>query len=70
MKAKTFPPGWDESRVKRVLEHYESQGEEEAVAEDEAALDTPGQTLIEVPSKIVPCVRQLIAEHDAHEKSS
>jgi hypothetical protein len=35
-KAKTqFPPGWDEKRVRRVLEHYENQSEEEAVAEDE-----------------------------------
>jgi hypothetical protein len=70
MNKKKFPPGWDESRVRRVLEHYESQGDDEAVAEDEATLDTPGQTLIEVPSKIVPRVRQLIAEHEAHEKSS
>ena len=27
-----FPPGWDEERVKKVLQHYESQAEEEAVA--------------------------------------
>jgi hypothetical protein len=32
-----FPPGWDEERVRRVLEHYENQSEEEAVAEDEVA---------------------------------
>ncbi len=34
-----FPPGWDEERVRRVLEHYEAQSEEEAVAEDEAAYE-------------------------------
>ena len=33
-----FPPGWDEARVRCVLEHYEQQTEEEAMAEDEAAL--------------------------------
>ena len=70
MSKKKFPAGWDQSRVKKVLEHYQSQSDEEAVAEDEAALNTPGQTLIEVPSKIVPRVRQLIAEHEAHKKSS
>ena len=70
MSKKKFPSGWNESRVRKVLEHYESQSEEEAVAEDEAALETPGQTLIEVPSRIVPRVRQLIAEHEAREKSS
>ena len=70
MSKKKFPTGWNETRVRKVLEHYESQSDEEAVAEDEAALETPGQTLIEVPSRIVPRVRQLIAEHEAQEKSS
>ncbi len=51
MKQSTFPPGWDEDRVKRVLAHYASQSEEEAVAEDEAAVDTLGQTLMEVPTE-------------------
>lgn len=27
-----FPPGWDADRVQRVLKHYESQSELEAVA--------------------------------------
>jgi hypothetical protein len=39
-KKSKFPPGWDEECVKRVIEHYESQSEEEAVAEDEAAVDS------------------------------
>ena len=34
-----FPPGWDEARVMRVLAHYETQSESEAVAEDEAAFE-------------------------------
>jgi hypothetical protein len=37
MRANNFPPGWDEHRVRKVIEHYETQTEEEAVAEDEAA---------------------------------
>jgi hypothetical protein len=32
-----LPPTWDDERVLRVLAHYESQSEDEAVAEDEAA---------------------------------
>lgn len=36
-KKSTYPPGWDEARVRRVLAHYEAQKEEAAVAEDEAA---------------------------------
>ena len=70
MSMKKFPPGWDESRVKKVLSHYEQQSEEEAVAEDEAALEMPGQTFIEVPSSIVPQVRRLIAEQEPSDKSS
>ena len=37
MKKNQFPPGWDEEKVRSVLEHYENQSEDEAVAEDEAA---------------------------------
>jgi hypothetical protein len=55
-----FPPGWDEERVQRVLAHYEAQSEDEAVAGDEAAFETPGQTLMGVPSDLVPAVRELI----------
>ena len=61
MKRSKFPPGWDEQRVRRVLEHYESQTEEEAVAEDEAALEKT--TVMDVPTELVPTVRELIAKH-------
>lgn len=63
MKQSRFPPGWDEARVRRVLEHYEAQSDDEAVAEDEAAFERSGQTLMEVPSELVPAVRELIAKH-------
>jgi hypothetical protein len=62
-KQTQFPPGWDEQRVRRVLEHYESQSESEAVAEDEAALEGATGTVMEVPTDLVPKVRELIAKH-------
>jgi hypothetical protein len=62
MKQSKFPPGWNEERVKKVLTHYESQSEDEAVAEDEAAYEAPGQTVMEVPTDLVPAVRALIAK--------
>ncbi len=65
MKRSKFPPGWDAERVKRVLAHYEAQSEEEAVAEDEAAYETSGQTIMGVPSELVPKIRELIAKHKA-----
>jgi type II secretory pathway component PulC len=61
-KRTKFPDGWDEARVKRVLEHYEGQSEEQAVAEDEAASEQRDQTLMEVPNELVPTVRELIAK--------
>jgi hypothetical protein len=58
-----FPAGWDEARVRRVLEHYESQTDEEAVAEDEASFEATTHTAMEVPVDLVPAVRELIAKH-------
>jgi len=61
LKQNSFPPGWDEERVRRVLAHYEEQAE--AVAEDEAALEDQTQTVMEIPTELVPAVRELIARH-------
>ncbi len=37
MKQNKFPPDWDEQRVRAVIEHYERQTDDEAVAEYQAA---------------------------------
>ena len=63
MKKTKFPLGWDEQRVRRVLEHYEQQTDDQAVAEDEAAYEDSAQTLMEVPTELVPTIRELIAKH-------
>ncbi|WP_373508364.1 hypothetical protein [Thiocapsa sp.] len=65
MKQSAFPHDWDKERVSTVLTHYESQTEEEAVAEDEAAFELDGQTMMEVPAELVPAVRELLAKHKA-----
>lgn len=65
IKQSKFPPGWNEDRVRQVLEHYESQSQEEAAAEDEAAFEAPGYTVMEIPIEFVPAVRELIARHRA-----
>ncbi len=62
MKQPTFPQGWDEERVRRVLEHYEMQSDEEAVAEDEAAYESTTHTAMEIPVELVPQVRELLAK--------
>ena len=43
--------------------HYESQTEEEAVAEDEAAFERNRETVTDVPKELVAAVRELIAKH-------
>lgn len=63
MKNSKYPVGWDSKRVKKVLEHYGSQSEDEAVAEDEAAFEMDDQTVMDVPKELVPTVRELIAKH-------
>ncbi len=58
-----FPEGWDEARVRRVLEHYESQSDEAAAAEDEATAEATNDVLMRVPLDLVPTVRRLIEQH-------
>lgn len=60
-----FPLRWDERRVLAVLEQYEEQTEDEAVAEDEAAFENPQQTIMEIPNDLVPEVREPIARKSA-----
>ena len=64
MKQSRFPTGWDEERVSKLVAHYETQTEDEIVAEDEATLLDPEQTVMEVPAKLVPTIRELIAKHE------
>ena len=65
MKQPKYPNGWDAERVQRVLEHYEAQSDEEAVAEDEAAYEATTYTAMQVPVDLVPVVRELIARRRA-----
>ena len=55
--------GWDEARVRRVLNHYESQSDEESVAEDEASFETTTDTTMTIPTALGPAVRELIEKH-------
>lgn len=56
-----FPKGWDEARVKKLLASYEAQTGEEAVAEDEASVES-SETVMSIPYELVPRVRELIAK--------
>ena len=57
-----LPPGWDDQRIRRVLEHYDAQTDEEALAEDEERFEAPGHVVMEVPAELVAQIRELIAK--------
>ena len=54
-----YSRGWNESRVRRLLDYHESQTDEEAATEIRSALEN---TTMEVPTALVPVVRELIAK--------
>ncbi len=59
-----FPTGWDEKTIQEVIDHYEDQTEEEALAEDESVYYDPNRALMEIPKELVPIVRELIARYE------
>ena len=61
VKKQKLPRGWTEKRIREVLEYYENQTENEQVAEHEAAYKAAGQTMMGVPTELVPEIRKLIA---------
>lgn len=63
-KTSDLPAAWGERRIRELLDYYESQTDEEAAAEHEAALSSTEDTLMEVPAELVPIFRQVIAEHE------
>jgi len=65
MSDQNFPKDWDESRIRRVLDHYESQTDDEAATEDRDAFESTTHTAMEVPVELVPEIRQLIAKRRA-----
>jgi hypothetical protein len=62
MSQNMFPEGWDAGKVQRVLAHYGEQTEDEALAEDQAGIES-SETVMSVPHDLVPKVRELIAKH-------
>jgi len=60
MTQNKFPSGWDEERVQSVIDHYENQTEDEAVAE--AEFQNEFGILIEILAELGPTVCEWIIE--------
>ena len=64
MKQSKLPKAWNENKIQAVLSHYENQSEDDAVFEDELAINDQTKILMEVPKDLVSVVRELIARHE------
>ena len=56
-----YPKGWTGKKVREIISHYENQSDADAIAEAEAAYRKRTSTLIEVPIKLLPQVRRMLA---------
>jgi hypothetical protein len=64
MKKQKFPKGWNEKRVKQLIAELDARTDEEWIAADEAtAAKGAGQTVITVPTALLPEIRRLLASH-------
>ena len=59
-KKQKYPPGWDEKRIRKLAEHYDNQTEDDQVAEHEEAFRAKNQTVMVVPTELVPEIIKMI----------
>ena len=69
MEEQKFPPGWDADKVKALASYYDNQSDEEAIAEMDAAMEAEGQTLVMVPTELMPTISKLIAKYHRQEEA-
>jgi hypothetical protein len=60
-----FPPGWNERKVRAVIRHYDRLTDEQMAHEIATAPEVCDETLISVPTGLLPLVRELIGRHHA-----
>ena len=61
MKKQRLPRGWTEKRIRALTEYHDRQTVEEQAAAIEAAVAQKGQTVMVVPTKLVPKIFRLIS---------
>ena len=64
-----FPRGWNEKRVREVIDYYDKQSEDEELAEYNAAMKLKGQALMLVPAELVGEIRRLIDRRQDRKKN-
>ena len=61
MKKQRLPRGWTEKQIRDLAAHHDHQTDEEQAAEIQAALSAENQTVMVVPTELVPEIQALIA---------
>ena len=61
MKKQTPPAGWTQERLRKLAASHDRQTVVEQAAEINAAMARKGQTLLVVPTKLVPKILLLIS---------
>ena len=56
-----YPRMLNRRKVQAMIDHYEKQSDAEAIAEAEAAYRRRTTAVVEVPVKLLPAIRELIA---------
>ena len=57
-----YPKGWNRKRVESLLDYYENQSDDEAIAEAEAAYANRKTAMIQVPLRLLPKVQRLLSK--------
>lgn len=59
-----FPTGWHEELVQRVITDMDARTDDDWVAADQAnGTDAVAQTVVTVPTTLLPEIRRLLAAH-------
>jgi hypothetical protein len=59
-KRQRLPKGWTEEQIRKLAEYHDNLTEEEQAAEIGAALNDAHQTVMVVPTELVPEIVKLI----------
>jgi hypothetical protein len=64
MNEQRYPKGWDEQRVKKLIAELDARSDDEWVVADEAGAGADdNQTVVTVPTTLLPEIRRLLASH-------
>ncbi len=58
-----LPQGWDEGKVQGLIDYFDNQSEEEAVAIYKEFTEKSDSTLMSIPVPLVPAIESILTEY-------